>query len=281
MAKPVRKAIFPVAGLGTRFLPATKAVPKEMLPVLNKPLIQYAVDEAADAGIEKFIFIVNDDKEAIKAHFAPSAELEQMLEEQNKADLLALVRSTVLKPEQVSYVKQDQPLGLGHAIWCGRGDLDLENEAVAVILPDDLILNQNGPGCLKQMINVYNDIDGNIAAVENVPREQTNRYGILDVVEEKGALAKAKGLVEKPDPADAPSTLSIIGRYILQPEVFTYLGKKERGAGNEIQLTDAMAKTIGDVSFHGFRFEGKRFDCGNQNGFVEANVAFAQAQAGK
>ena len=168
-------------------------------------------------------------------------------------------------------------MGLGHAIWCAREELDLDNEALAVILPDDLMFNQNGAGCLKQMIDVYNKTDGNLAAVENVPKEQTNRYGILDVVEDDGILAKAKGLVEKPDPADAPSTLSIIGRYILQPEVFTFLDKKERGAGNEIQLTDAMARTIDTVPFHGFRFEGDRFDCGNRKGFVEANSAFAKA----
>lgn len=197
-----------------------------MLPVLNKPLIQYAVEEALDAGIDTFIFIVSEGKEAIKDHFAPSPELESMLEEQGKHDLLALVQGAVLKTGRAAYIIQDQPLGLGHAIWCGRNELDLDNEAVAVILPDDLILNQSGPGCLKQMIEIYQNVGGNLAAVENVPREQTNRYGILDVVSEDGALAKASGLVEKPDPADAPSTLSIIGRYVLQPEVFTYLDKK-------------------------------------------------------
>jgi UTP--glucose-1-phosphate uridylyltransferase len=277
MVKPIRKAIFPVAGLGTRFLPATKAIPKEMLPILNKPLIQYAVDEAMEAGIESFIFIVSEGRDAIKEHFAPAPELEKALEEQGKTELLALIRDVVLKPGQATYINQDQPLGLGHAIWCAREELDLTNEAIAVILPDDLILNQNGAGCLKQMIDVYGKMGGNIAAVENVPKEKTNRYGILDVVNDDGVLAKAKGLVEKPDPADAPSTLSIIGRYILQPEIFAFLEKKERGAGNEIQLTDAMAKTIDDIPFHGFRFKGKRFDCGNQKGFVEANSAFAKA----
>ena len=277
MVKPVRKAIFPVAGLGTRFLPATKAIPKEMLPVLNKPLIQYAVEEAIEAGIESFIFIVNEGRDAIKEHFSPAPELEKKLEEQGKVDLLASVRDVVLKPGQMTYINQDEPLGLGHAIWCARKELDLVNEAIAVILADDLILNKNGAGCLKQMMDVYVKTDGNITAVENVPKEKTNRYGILDVVEDDGVLAKAKGLVEKPDPAEAPSTLSIIGRYILQPEVFTFLDKKERGAGNEIQLTDAMAKTINDIPFHGFRFSGERFDCGNQKGFVEANVAFSKA----
>ncbi len=281
MVKPVRKAIFPVAGLGTRFLPATKVVPKEMLPILNKPLIQYAVDEAIEAGIETLIFIVSEGKEAIQAYFEPAKELEQMLEEQGKIDALILVREPELKPGQAKYIIQDKPLGLGHAVWCARNELDLENEAVAVILPDDLIHNLKGPGCLKQMIDVYGKVGGNIAAVENVPPEHTNRYGILDVIEDDGVLAKAQGLVEKPDPAAAPSTLSIIGRYILQPEVFTALDKKERGAGNEIQLTDAMAKTIGEILFHGFHFEGTRFDCGNQTGFVEANAAFLAAATNK
>ncbi len=271
MTKPVLKAVFPVAGLGTRFLPATKAMPKEMLPVVDKPLIQYAVEEARDAGIEEFIFVTGRGKGVLLDHFDQGYELEHILEERGKTEALESVRAWMTKPGQVCSTRQQQPLGLGHAVWCARNFIS--GEPFAVLLADDLILAE--PGCLRQMMEVYREIGGNLVAVEDVEREKTMRYGILDVVEDDGRLVRAKGLVEKPDPAEAPSTLSIIGRYILQPQVFDHLDRQERGAGGEIQLTDAMAKTIGDIPFHGLRFDGRRFDCGGKLGFLEANVAFA------
>ena len=271
MVQPVRKAIFPVAGLGTRFLPATKAMPKEMLPVVDRPLIQYAVDEARDAGIEEFIFVTGRAKSAIEDHFDRSYELERTLEESGKHEALKDIRALMPEPGQIFYTRQQQPLGLGHAVWCAR--YQIGNEPFAVLLADDLILAK--PGCLRQMINTYSKIGGNLVAVENVPKDHTDRYGILDVLDDDGVLARAKGLVEKPNPVAAPSTLSIIGRYILQPNVFAELDKKEKGSGNEIQLTDAMARTIPKVPFHGFRFEGTRYDCGNRLGYIEANLAYA------
>ena len=271
MAKPLRKAVFPVAGLGTRFLPATKAMPKEMLPIVDKPLIQYAVEEAQAAGIEEFIFVTGRGKAVLLDHFDHSVELEQALRERGKTRALQALLDSMYRPGQISSTRQQKPLGLGHAVWCARNFI--AEEPFVVILADDLILAE--PGCLTQMVEAYNEVGGNLVAVEDVPREQTNRYGILEVVEDDGNLARAQGLVEKPDPADAPSTLSIIGRYILQPEVFTHLDSQEQGAGGEIQLTDAMAKTIGDLPFHGLRFVGRRFDCGDKLGFLEANIAFA------
>ncbi|NQU59053.1 MAG: UTP--glucose-1-phosphate uridylyltransferase GalU [Rhodospirillales bacterium] len=271
MVKPVRKAVFPVAGLGTRFLPATKAMPKEMLPVVDKPLIQYAVEEARDAGIEEIIFVTGRGKAVLLDHFDHSFELEEILKEHGKSEALSQVQDVMSKPGQISSTRQQRPLGLGHAVWCARHFI--AGEPFAVLLADDLIMAE--PGCLKQMMDVYKDIGGNIVASEEVPPEHTGRYGILDVVEDDGALARAKGLVEKPLPEQAPSNLCIIGRYILQPEVFEHLGKQEQGAGGEIQLTDALAKTIESIPFHGLRFEGTRFDCGDKLGFMEANVAFA------
>jgi UTP--glucose-1-phosphate uridylyltransferase len=267
----VRKAIFPVGGLGTRFLPATKAMPKEMLPVVDKPLIQYAVEEAQAAGIENFIFVTGRGKHAIEDHFDVSFELDTMLRERGRTDLLSAIRSWMPPPGQISYTRQMEPLGLGHAVWCARHLIG--NEPFAVLLADDLVLAQTA--CLKQMVDVHGDIGGSVVAVMDVPREQTNRYGILDVESDDGRLASIRGLVEKPDPAEAPSTLSIIGRYILQPEVFDHLDKQEKGAGGEIQLTDAMAATLGDEPFHGLRFDGRRFDCGDKAGFLEATIAFA------
>ena len=269
--KPVRKALFPVAGLGTRFLPATKALPKEMLPVVDKPLIQYALEEAREAGIEQFIFVTGRGKSAMEDHFDHAVELELALKERGKTDDLKTVLDCSPPPGQLTYVRQQQPLGLGHAVWCGKNYIG--DEPFAVLSADDIILAK--PGCLKQMIDTYNEIGGNIAAVVDIPREHTNRYGILDIETDDGKIARAKGLVEKPDPSVAPSTLSIIGRYILQPEVLNQLDKHETGAGGEIQLTDAMAATIGKIGFHGMRFEGKRFDCGTKQGFIEANIAFA------
>ncbi|MDD9878466.1 MAG: UTP--glucose-1-phosphate uridylyltransferase GalU [Magnetovibrio sp.] len=274
MVQPVRKAVFPVAGLGTRFLPATKVMPKEMLPIVDKPLIQYALEEAKEAGIEEFVLVTGRGKNLMEDHFDHAYELEAILEERGRGEDLDAVLRMTPDPGRMSYTRQRRPLGLGHAIWCARQFI--AGEPFAVLLPDDLV--QAAPGCLKQMMAAYREVGGNVVAVEDVPREQTNRYGILDIDSDDGRLAQARGLVEKPDPASAPSTLSIIGRYILQPEVFEHLDKHEKGAGGEIQLTDAMAKTIGDVPFHGLRFDGRRFDCGTKIGFVSANVAFAAAR---
>ncbi|MCH8998179.1 MAG: UTP--glucose-1-phosphate uridylyltransferase GalU [Proteobacteria bacterium] len=274
MTRPIRKAIFPVGGLGTRFLPATKALPKEMLPVVDKPLIQYAVEEARASGIEEFVFVTGRGKSAIEDHFDHSTELRDALIARGKKAELDSVEDMLLEPGQVAYIRQQEPLGLGHAVWCARNIA--RGEPVAVLLADDLVLAE--VPCLAQMIEAHAEVGGNLAAVMEVPREHTDRYGILDVIEDDGRLAKARGLVEKPKPQDAPSTLSIIGRYILDPEVFVELDRQETGAGGEIQLTDAMARTIGRVPFHGLRFTGTRFDCGSKAGFLEANIVFALAR---
>ena len=274
MTRPIRKAIFPVGGLGTRFLPATKALPKEMLPVVDKPLIQYAVEEARASGIEEFVFVTGRGKSAIEDHFDHSTELRDALIARGKKAELDSVEDMLLEPGQVAYIRQQEPLGLGHAVWCARNIA--RDEPVAVLLADDLVLAE--VPCLAQMIEAHAEVGGNLAAVMEVPREHTDRYGILDVIEDDGRLAKARGLVEKPKPQDAPSTLSIIGRYILDPEVFVELDRQETGAGGEIQLTDAMARTIGRVPFHGLRFTGTRFDCGSKAGFLEANIVFALAR---
>ena len=271
MSSPVRKAIFPVGGLGTRFLPATKAMPKEMLPVVDKPLIQYAVEEAAAAGIEEFVFVTGRGKAAIEDHFDVSYELEKTLGERGRDDVLDAIRGIGLEPGEISYTRQMDPMGLGHAVWCARKHVG--NEPVAVLLADDLIMSK--APCLGQLIDVHKETGGNVVAVEEVPAEHTDRYGVLDIVSDDGTRASVRGLVEKPDPAEAPSRLAIIGRYVLMPEVFEHLAKFETGAGGEIQLTDAMAKMIGHIPFHGLRFEGRRFDCGDKIGFFEANLAFA------
>ncbi len=271
MRKPLRKAIFPVGGLGTRFLPATKAMPKEMLPVVDKPLIQYAVEEARAAGIEELIFVTGRGKTAIEDHFDYSYELQDTLEHRAKKEEMDLVANVVPLPGQVAYIRQQEPRGLGHAVWCARNLVG--NEPFAVLLADDLV--QAGTPCLKQMVEIYNEVGGNVVAVMDVPREHTNRYGVLKVGKQSGRLVEVEGLVEKPKPADAPSTLSIIGRYILQPVVFEHLDAQKPGAGGEIQLTDALAKMTGRGRFHGYRFEGQRFDCGDKAGFIEANIAYA------
>ena len=271
MNKPVRKAVFPVAGLGTRFLPATKAIPKEMLPIVDKPLIQYAVEEAQAAGIEEFILVTGRGKTTIADHFDRAYELAEVLKARGKTAELEAIESWMPAPGQVNYTRQREALGLGHAVWCARNMIG--DEPFAVILPDDLVLAETP--CLKQLIDAYGETGGNLAAVMEVPRDQTYRYGILDIEKDEGRLVSVRGLVEKPDPKDAPSTLSIIGRYVLQPQVLAELGNHRSGAGGEIQLTDAMAATIGPVPFHGLRFEGRRFDCGDKIGFLEANIAFA------
>ncbi len=275
MARRIRKAVFPVGGLGTRFLPATKAMPKEMLPVVDKPLIQYAVEEAQAAGIEEFIFVTGRSKTAIEDHFDHPYELETTLRERGKDAQIAAVNGWMMQPGQIAYTRQQVPLGLGHAVWCARNLVG--DEPFAVLLADDLILADTP--CLKQMVDAYAETDGNIVAVMEVPREYTNRYGVLDVESDDGRLVAVKGVVEKPEPAVAPSNLSIIGRYILQPEVFDHLARIGRGAGNEIQLTDALAELIrGNKPFHGLRFVGTRFDCGDKVGFLQANIAFALAR---
>ncbi|HWA43181.1 MAG TPA: UTP--glucose-1-phosphate uridylyltransferase GalU [Hypericibacter adhaerens] len=267
----VRKAIFPVGGLGVRFLPATKAMPKEMLPVVDKPLIQYAVEEAKAAGIEQFIFVTSRGKSAIEDHFDLSFELQATLTERAKKKELALLEEMRLQPGQVAYVRQQEPLGLGHAVWCARHMI--QDEPVAVLLADDLV--KAATPCLKQMVEAQAEVGGNIIAVMDVAPSQTDKYGVVKPGATKGRLVEVQGLVEKPAPSAAPSTLAVIGRYILQPELFGFLARHERGAGNEIQLTDAMAKMIGKTPFHGYRFEGTRFDCGDKAGFVEATLAYA------
>ena len=270
--KPIRKAVFPVAGLGTRFLPATKSIPKEMLTIVDRPLIQYVVEEAKAAGIEEFIFVTGRGKSAIEDHFDKAYELERALEERGKNEILADLKSWLPEAGSVVYTRQQEPLGLGHAVWCARhlvGD-----EPFAVLLPDELVLHDTP--CLKQLVDVYRQTGANVLGVFDVPRDQTHRYGILDVVKDDGAeLVEVRGLVEKPKPEKAPSTLSITGRYILMPDIFEHLARHEKGAGGEIQLTDAMARMIGKGLFYGYRFQGERHDCGSALGFLRANIAFA------
>lgn len=267
---PVRTAVFPVAGLGTRFLPATKAIPKEMLIVGDRPLIQHAVEEAVEAGIEEFIFVISHGKEMLLRHFEEAASLLDTLEGKGKADLAAKVRASTLQPGSLKHVFQEQALGLGHAVWCAK-DL-VKDRPFAVILPDDLIHHK--VGCLAQMVTHHNAIGGNMVAVEEVAIEDTQKYGILDYDSGSGRLVRIKGLVEKPKPEDAPSRLAITGRYILEPEIFDILQHGEKGTGGEIQLTDAMAKLLLTQSFHGVRFAGERFDCGSQAGFLKANLTY-------
>ncbi len=272
MTRPLRKAVLPVAGLGTRFLPATKAMAKEMLPVVDKPLIQYAVEEARAAGIEEFCMITGRGKTALVEHFDIAFELEATLRERGRLQAVEeLRRTTSLPPGAIAAVRQQEPLGLGHAIWCARAFIG--EDPFAILLPDDLVLSETP--CMAQLAAAYRETGGNVVAVSEVPREQTNRYGILDITADDGRLVEVSGLVEKPDPLLAPSTLAIIGRYVLLPEVLTHLARFERGAGGEVQLTDAMTRLIGQHPFHGLRFEGRRFDCGDKAGFLEAQIAFA------
>lgn len=271
--KPIRKAVFPVAGLGTRFLPATKVMPKEMLPIGDRPLIQHVYEEARAAGIEEFIFVTGRHKHMLEEHFDYQPELMQTLESRGKDDMLEKVNDSEMPAGKLFTTRQPKPLGLGHAIWCAKKLIG--DEPFAILLPDDLVLN--GRGCLAQMVEQYNEQGGNIVAVKDVPREETDKYGIVDIGEEKDNLVEVKGLVEKPDTDKAPSTLSVVGRYILQPEVLDHLAAFETGAGNEIQLTDSMAKLIGKQPFHGLKFTGKHYDCGSRLGFVEANIAYGLA----
>lgn len=269
--KKLRKAVLPVAGLGTRFLPATKAMAKEMLPIVDKPLIQYAVEEARAAGIEQFCLVSGRGKTALIDHFDVAYELEATLRERGKLDIIAMLDAMKVPPGSIATVRQQVPLGLGHAIWCARAFIS--DDPFAILLPDDLVLSETP--CLKQLADAYVETGGNVVAVTEVPHDQTNKYGILRVGKDDGHLVEVLGLVEKPKPVDAPSNLSVIGRYVLLPEVIGHLSQMERGAGNEVQLTDAMAKMIGQTPFHGLRYEGRRFDCGDKIGFLEAQIAFA------
>ncbi len=270
--KPVRKAIFPVAGFGTRFLPATKAVPKEMLPVVDRPLIQYAVDEARAAGVEQMIFVTGRNKYAIEDYFDSAYEIESELAAKDKHIFLDILAQTRLAPGKAAFVRQQQMLGLGHAVACAR-DL-VGDEPFAVLLPDELLWNPASP-CLRQMMGTYEARGGNVVAVLEVSEDQTHKYGIVDPGTAEGAVTEIRKMVEKPAAGTAPSRLAIVGRYILQPEIFDLLDKGERGAGGEIQLTDAMAKLIGTQPFHALTFDGDRHDCGDNAGFIQANIALA------
>jgi UTP--glucose-1-phosphate uridylyltransferase len=275
MKKRVTKAIFPVAGLGTRFLPATKSVPKEIMTLVDRPLIQYAIDEARAAGIKEFIFVTSRGKSALEDYFDHSPELENQLRKKGKTDLLETLKSTNMDSGAIAYIRQHKALGLGHAVWCARRLLS--NEPFAVILPDDVIAAETP--CLQQMVEAYNELGGNMVAAMEVPDNRTNAYGILDVKEDMGSVVSVKGMVEKPPAGEAPSNLAVIGRYILSPQVMSNLNKIKSGAGGEIQLTDAIAREIeASDNVYGFRFRGQRFDCGSKAGFLQATVAFGMAR---
>ena len=271
--KPIRKAVFPVAGLGTRFLPATKAIPKELLPIVDRPLIQYAVDEAREAGIEQMIFVTGRGKTALVEHFDMAFELETTMGERGKD--LSVLDPTRFTPGDLITVRQQVPLGLGHAIWCARAIVG--DEPFAILLPDELMVGNNdgSGGCMAQMVAAYEEVGGNLVSVLEVPREEVSNYGVIDPGASRGRLTEVRGLVEKPLVAEAPSNKIISGRYILQPEVMATLDRQEQGSGGEIQLTDAMARMIGEQPFHAVTFAGRRFDCGSKTGFVEATLAIA------
>jgi UTP--glucose-1-phosphate uridylyltransferase len=275
MADRVRKAVFPVAGLGTRFLPATKAMPKEMLTVVDRPLIQHVVSEAMGAGIEEFIFVTSPNKRAIQEHFSPQPELEQVLAARGKTRELATLKRDFPVPESTKFVDQSEPLGLGHAVCCAR-DL-VGNEPFALLLPDVLVLAE-GKGCLAQMADVYAKRGGNIIAVEQVPKDRAKNYGIVSVGKGNGRVYPIDGMVEKPKPGTEPSDLAILGRYILQPQIFQILSRQEKGAGGEIQLTDAMLALLKSDPFYAVRTEGTVYDCGATLGFLGANLAYALAR---
>ena len=269
MPTRVRKAVFPVAGLGTRLLPATKSIPKEMITIVDRPLIQYAVDEAREAGIEELIFVTGRGKSALVDYFDQAFELEATLKGKGKS--LDVLEPSNAKFGEVVTVRQQQPLGLGHAVWCARHIVG--DEPFAVLLPDELMVGK--PNCLAQMVEAYDEVGGNIVAALEVPDSETHKYGVIDPGESNGRMTEIGGMVEKPAPGTAPSNLMLPGRYILQPEVMRALDAKETGAGGEIQLTDAIAKLIGNQPLHAYRFEGERYDCGSAAGFVIANLAVA------
>jgi len=272
MTRRVRKAVFPVAGLGTRLLPATKSIPKEMVTIVDRPLIQYAVDEAREAGIEQMIFVTGRGKSSLVDYFDHAYELEATMREKGKS--LDVLEPSNARFGEIVTVRQQQPLGLGHAVWCARDIVG--DESFAVLLPDELMWGQ--PGCLAQMVAAYEQVGGNLVAALEVPDGETHKYGVIDPGASDGHLTEIKGMVEKPAPGTAPSNLMLPGRYILQPEVMRALDAQEKGAGGEIQLTDAMAKLIGQQPFHAYRFEGERYDCGSAAGFVIANLAMAMAR---
>jgi UTP--glucose-1-phosphate uridylyltransferase len=272
MPQKLRKAVFPVGGLGTRFLPATKAMPKEMLPIVDKPLIQYAVEEALEAGIDQMIFVTGRGKHAIEDHFDIAFELEATMSGRGKS--LHVLDGTRLAPGSIAYCRQQEPMGLGHAVWCARDIVG--DEPFAVLLADDFMVGK--PGCLRQMVEAYEKVGGNLICAQEVAEGRTDQYGIITPGSRNGALTEVKGLVEKPKPSEAPSNLAIVGRYILQPGVMRVLEGQEKGAGGEIQLTDAMARMIGEQPFHGVTFDGVRHDCGDKAGFIQANIAIALAR---
>ena len=270
--KPIKKAVFPVAGLGTRFLPATKAIPKELLPIVDRPLIQYAVDEAREAGIEQMIFVTGRGKTAIVEHFDVAYELESTMNERGKD--MSVLDATRATPGDIITVRQQVPMGLGHAIWCARAIVG--DDPFAIFLPDELMVGRKGgSGCMKQMVDAYQQTGGNLISVLEVPMEEVSSYGVIAPGEQRGALTVVTGLVEKPPISEAPSNKIVSGRYILRPEVMRVLESQEKGAGGEIQLTDAMAKMIGTQPFHAVTFDGNRYDCGSKTGFVEATLALA------
>ena len=269
--KKVTKAVFPVAGQGTRFLPATKSIPKEIMTLVDRPLIQYAIDEARAAGIKEFIFVTSRGKSALEDYFDHSPEMESTLKRQGKTELLDILRDTNMDSGAIAYVRQNRPMGLGHAVWCARRLIG--NEPFAVLLPDDVIAADKP--CLQQMIEAYAETGGNMVAAMEVPPEKASSYGVLDIGEDMGSIVNAKGMVEKPKREDAPSNLAVIGRYILTPKVLTNLNRMKQGAGGEIQLTDAIAEEIKNSgNVYGFRFRGQRYDCGSKAGFLQATVAF-------
>ena len=276
MAKKVTKAIFPVAGLGTRFLPATKSIPKEIMTLVDRPLIQYAIDEARAAGIKEFIFVTSRGKGALEDYFDHAPELESALRKKSKVEMLEELKNTNMESGAIAYIRQHKALGLGHAVWCARR-LISPNEPFAVILPDDVIAAEKP--CLQQMTEAYDEIGGSMVAAMEVPPEKASSYGVLDVREDMGSIVSVKGMVEKPDPKDAPSNLAVIGRYILAPSVLQNLQKIKQGAGGELQLTDAIALEIQEGrDVYGYRFRGQRFDCGSKAGFLQATVAFGLAR---
>jgi UTP--glucose-1-phosphate uridylyltransferase len=272
MTKKIRKAVFPVGGLGTRFLPATKALPKEMLPIASKPLIQHAFEEAVKAGVEEFIFITGRNKNIITNHFDCVYELESHLGNKEKNDALTLTRDWVPEAGKIAFIRQQQPLGLGHAVWCARHFVG--NEPFAVILADELFISDRSDSVLGEMIESYDEKRGNILAVSDIQNEHVSRYGIIKPENDDGVSMKITDMVEKPEPKDAPSNISIVGRYILEPEIFEFLEKTPSGRGGEIQLTDAIKSMIPTCDTFGYRFKGKRLDCGNHIGFLEANIEF-------
>ncbi|MCF6233826.1 MAG: UTP--glucose-1-phosphate uridylyltransferase GalU [Rhodobacteraceae bacterium] len=275
MRKKVTKAIFPVAGMGTRFLPATKSVPKEIMTLVDRPLVQYAIDEARAAGIKEFIFVTSRGKGALEDYFDHAPFLEQQLRKSGKLDLLEALKATNMESGAIAYIRQHRALGLGHAVWCARRLIG--NEPFAVMLPDDVIAAETP--CLEQMIDAYQETGGNMVAAMEVPADKASSYGILDVDEDMGSVVSVKGMVEKPEAGKAPSNLAVIGRYILSPSVLSNLNKMKSGAGGEIQLTDAIAQDIGtENTVYGYRFRGQRFDCGSKAGFLQATVAFALAR---